>query len=126
MSIRTVRYYEEIGLLLPTSSTSGGIRLYTVRDVNRLIFIRRLKTLGLSIEEIKLCLGVIGPDSPHKARVESTHKLLTMQKEKLEEQIDKLASMRDEIETSLKKITKCMGCKADGCPARCPNREYVL
>ena len=40
-----------------------------------------------------------------------------MQKEKLEEQIDKLASMRDEIETSLKKITKCMGCKADGAPA---------
>jgi MerR family Zn(II)-responsive transcriptional regulator of zntA len=126
VSIRTVRYYEERGLLSPSSSTSGGIRLYTARDANRLIFIRRLKTLGLSIEEMKLCLGAIGPDSPHKARVKSTRKLLTMQREKLEKQIGELTSMRDEIEGSLEKIRKCMGCKANGCPARCPNREYVL
>ena len=126
VSIRTVRYYEETGLLSPSSSTSGGIRLYTARDANRLIFIRRLKTLGLSIKEIGLCMGAISPDSTHRARVKTTHRLLTMQREKLEKQIAELTGMRDEIETSLEKIAKCMGCAAKGCPARCPNREHVL
>ena len=82
VSIRTVRFYEEKSLFSATSTTSGGIRLYTARDVNRLVFIRRLKLLGLSIQEIKACLGTITADSSRQAKIERTIELLTMQREK--------------------------------------------
>ncbi len=126
VSIRTVRFYEEKGLFSPASCTSGGIRLYTGRDVNRLIFIRRLKMLGLSIEEIKLCLGAASAEMTRNARVEHTVKLLTMQKEKLEEQIDTLTSMRDDTESSLEKVTRCLRCASKRCPEQCRNRDYIL
>ncbi|MEE8419228.1 MAG: MerR family transcriptional regulator, partial [Dehalococcoidales bacterium] len=81
VSIRTVRFYEEKGLLEPSAYTSGGIRLYTARDVNRLIFVRRLTTLGMTLEEVKTCLGERPEGPDRKPRVERTLELLRMQKE---------------------------------------------
>lgn len=51
---RTLRYYEEIGLLEPPTRTEGGYRLYTPADVQRLERIKRLKDLlGFSLAEIR-------------------------------------------------------------------------
>jgi DNA-binding transcriptional MerR regulator len=51
---RTLRYYEEIGLLDPPTRTEGGYRLYTAADVQRLERIKRLKSLlGFSLAEIR-------------------------------------------------------------------------
>jgi len=49
---RTLRYYEHIGLLVPSARTGAGYRLYTERDAARLFFIRRAQALGLSLTEI--------------------------------------------------------------------------
>ena len=49
---RTLRYYEHIGLLVPSARTDAGYRLYTERDATRLSFIRRAQALGLSLTEI--------------------------------------------------------------------------
>ena len=49
---RTLRYYERIGLLVPSARTDAGYRLYTDRDAARLSFIRRAQALGLSLTEI--------------------------------------------------------------------------
>ncbi len=126
MSIRTVRYYEEKGLLPPSSYTSGGLRLYTAKDVNRLIFIRRLKTLGLSIEEIQLCLGELPEGSSRRARVEHTLKLLHMQKQKAREESEKLAALVQEINSSLETVGKCVSCTAKQCPSECPSYGHTL
>lgn len=51
---RTLRYYEEIGLLDPPTRTEGGYRLYTPTDVQRLERIKRLKDLlGFTLAEIR-------------------------------------------------------------------------
>jgi DNA-binding transcriptional MerR regulator len=51
---RTLRYYEEIGLLEPPTRTEGGYRLYTETDIQRLELIKRLKDLlGFSLAEIR-------------------------------------------------------------------------
>jgi len=51
---RTLRYYEEIGLLAPPSRTEGGYRLYSEDDVQRLMRIKRLRDLmGFSLSEIR-------------------------------------------------------------------------
>ena len=126
VSIRTVRYYDEEGLLPPSGYTSGGIRLYTVQDVNRLIFIRRLKTLGLSIEEIRICLGNI-PESPNRqTHIKHTLELLHMQKKKAQEEMAKLTVLEKEIDSSLDKVTRCLGCKTEKCPEPCPSFGSVL
>ncbi len=49
---RTLRYYERIGLLVPSARTTAGYRLYTGEDATRLAFIRRAQALGLSLTEI--------------------------------------------------------------------------
>lgn len=51
---RTLRYYEEVGLITPTARTNGGHRLYDQRTVDQLAQILRLKKhMGLSLQEIK-------------------------------------------------------------------------
>jgi len=53
LSLRTIRYYEEMGLVVPSARTSGGFRLYTDADVARLQLIKRMKPLEFSLEETK-------------------------------------------------------------------------
>ncbi len=49
---RTLRYYERVGLLAPSSRTEAGYRVYTPADADRLAFIRRAQSVGLSLAEI--------------------------------------------------------------------------
>jgi DNA-binding transcriptional MerR regulator len=55
---KTIRYYEEIGVLPRADRSASGYRRYTRQDVERLSFIRRAKLLGLSLEEIRAILSV--------------------------------------------------------------------
>ncbi|MFO7690511.1 MAG: MerR family DNA-binding transcriptional regulator [Cryobacterium sp.] len=59
LSLRTIRHYDEIGLLKPSGRTEGGFRLYRQQDQSRLILIRRMKPLGFSLEEMMALLKVI-------------------------------------------------------------------
>ena len=53
LSTKSVRFYEETGVLPGPQRTEGGYRLYTATDVRRLRLVRRAKILGLSLKEIK-------------------------------------------------------------------------
>lgn len=53
---RTIRYYQEIGLLEPAERSRTGYRLYGQKELKRLQKIRSLKHLGLELKEIKNCL----------------------------------------------------------------------
>ncbi|KTS83879.1 MerR family transcriptional regulator [Microbacterium testaceum] len=59
LSIRTLRHYDEIGLLRPSARTEGGFRLYTADDESRLLLIRRMKPLGYSLEQMGDLLAVV-------------------------------------------------------------------
>lgn len=53
LSLRTVRYYEEMELLTPAGRTEGGFRLYTEEEVERLDLIKQMKPLGFSVQEMR-------------------------------------------------------------------------
>jgi DNA-binding transcriptional MerR regulator len=53
ITTRTIRYYEEIGLMGKTARLGGGTRTYTKEDILRLKFILKLKTMGISLKEIQ-------------------------------------------------------------------------
>jgi DNA-binding transcriptional MerR regulator len=59
LSLRTIRFYEEHGLVRPTSRTDGGFRLYSEDDVARLEVIMRMKPLGFRLEEMQELLGLL-------------------------------------------------------------------
>lgn len=72
LSLRTIRYYEEMGLVVPSARSTGGFRLYTEENVARLQLIKRMKPLEFSLEESKDLLSALdaieaGPDPDTRA-----------------------------------------------------------
>ena len=59
LSLRTIRYYEEVGLVVPSSRTNGGFRLYSDQDVARFKVIMRMKPLDFSLDEMRQLLDVL-------------------------------------------------------------------
>lgn len=59
LSLRSLRHWEEVGLLTPTGRTEGGFRLYTEPDVEKIMVIRRMKPLGFSLDEMKAAMADI-------------------------------------------------------------------
>jgi DNA-binding transcriptional MerR regulator len=89
VTIRTIRYYDRIGLLKPAAYSDSGQRLYTELDYARLQQILTLKLIGLSLDEIKHLL------TTDKAEIEH---LLERQKQILSEQAEQLAAVIQTIE----------------------------
>jgi MerR family copper efflux transcriptional regulator len=56
LSLRTIRHYEDTGLVIPSARSQGGFRLYTEADVARLMVIRRMKPLGFTLDEMRALL----------------------------------------------------------------------
>jgi MerR family copper efflux transcriptional regulator len=59
LSIRTLRHYDEVGLVPPSARSEGGFRLYTEADVDRLTTIRRMKPLGFTLDEMGQLLDAV-------------------------------------------------------------------
>lgn len=78
LSLRTIRYYEEMGLVAPSARSAGGFRLYTDSDVARLQLIKRMKPLDFSLEETKdllVTLDALDDAEPGDARDELVGRL---------------------------------------------------
>jgi len=59
LSLRSLRHWEEVGLLQPSGRSDGGFRLYTEADVDKILVIRRMKPLGFSLDEMKAVMSDI-------------------------------------------------------------------
>lgn len=62
LSLRTIRHYDEVGLLPASSRTEGGFRVYTEADCERLLVIKQMKPLGFSLEEMAELIPVLAAD----------------------------------------------------------------
>ncbi|WP_331448059.1 MerR family transcriptional regulator [Streptomyces xanthochromogenes] len=60
LSLRTIRHYEDTGLVIPSARSQGGFRLYTEADVVRLMVIRRMKPLGFTLDQMRDLLDATG------------------------------------------------------------------
>jgi len=58
-NIETIRYYERIEILLKPQRSEGGNRLYNQEQIKRLVFVRRSRELGFSLEEIRTLLKLV-------------------------------------------------------------------
>lgn len=92
--IKTIRYYEELGLLQSKGRTSGGFRLFTSDILTRLAFIKRSQNLGLSLQEIHHILKI--HDQGQKPCYEVKQ---TLQEKvcEVEERIQQLSLLRQQL-----------------------------
>ncbi len=96
MPVKTIRYYEEIGLLAPTTTRSeSGYRLFTPTVLNRLAFIKRSQSLGLSLSEIQELLEVHDSGTLPCGAVKQ-HLLLKV--EAITKQIEALEILKSELQ----------------------------
>ena len=59
LSQRTIRHYDEVGLLPATTRSEGGFRIYTESDLQRMLVIRSMKPLGFTLEEMGELLDTV-------------------------------------------------------------------
>jgi MerR family transcriptional regulator, repressor of the yfmOP operon len=94
---RTIRYYEERGLLESVKRLDGGQRIYTDDDVRRLKFIQKLKVLGLSLAEMQELDTLYGRHHTNARVLPRLIELLDSHLTTVSERLRELAALRDEI-----------------------------
>ena len=94
---RTIRYYEERGLLESVKRLDGGQRVYTDDDVRRLKFIQKLKVLGLTLAEMQELETLYGRHRTNAKVLPRLVELLDAHLETVGERLAELAALRDEI-----------------------------
>ena len=106
---KTIRYYEEIGLLSP-GRAENGYRDYSDKDIHRLRFLQRSRSLGFTIDECRLLLSLYDD----KNRASADVKAVALEKvSEIDRKIAELQSLRDTL------ATLARHCHGDGRPD-CP------
>ncbi len=104
LSPRTIRYYEEIGLLNSVKRIDGGKRVYTDMDFKRLKFIQRLKYLGLTLSEMHELEDIYQIHRTNKKVLPRLLELLDSHAAKIDERINHLLKLKAEIHNYQGKI----------------------
>ena len=106
ISAKTIRYYEEVGLLPRPTRGENHYRRYSQADVNRLLLLRRIKLLGAPLAQAKSLLA-----SATDARcVDAQEALLTLVDDRLtalDQQIAELLALRDQIHDYRRTLESC-------------------
>lgn len=106
---KTIRYYEEIGLIRPSRATNG-YRDYTVDDVHRLSFLRRARGLGFSIEECRQLMAL------YQDRARASHDVREIAAAHVAAIDEKLREFQAMRMTLMKLIHACHGDHRPDCP----------
>lgn len=97
LTTRTLRYYEEMGIMAPPSRLDGAVRMYAPEDVRKLKFILRLKELGLSIKEMQELDAAYTEAKETDKIIPRLLEMLDNHINNLDDKMSKLASLRKEI-----------------------------
>ncbi|MEO1681556.1 MAG: Cu(I)-responsive transcriptional regulator [Pseudomonadota bacterium] len=106
---KTIRYYEEIGLLKPERG-ENGYRVFDARDVSKLAFIARARSLGFSIEDCRILLSLYDDRSRASADVKQ---VAQNHLDQIARKIAELDAMRDTLENL---VERCHGDDRPDCP----------
>ncbi|GGP04059.1 MerR family transcriptional regulator [Nonomuraea glycinis] len=103
---RALRFYEQRGLLPPASRTATGQRRYGPRDVARVRLIRRLLSVGLTVEDVRGCLAdpvvvfdgdTLPPCDAPECAFTQTSAIIERRLDVLNAEISRLAGLRDQL-----------------------------
>lgn len=107
--VNTIRYYEEIGLMLVAGRTAGGRRIYGDGDTRRLAFIRQSRSLGFSLDAIR---GLLALADDTSQPCEAVDRIAREHLTEIESKIAHLSAMRAELD-------RMIGSCREGTVAQC-------
>ncbi len=110
VSVRAIRYYEELGMIRPESHSNGGFRLYGYENLKRIQVINFLKDLGLSLTEIRQILLAKKPSGGDRQTVEFLLRVFADKLSLVESRLENLNRMKDELTRALKILRSCENC----------------
>lgn len=114
LTTRTIRYWEEVGIIESVQRSDGATRGFTPYYVRRIKFIIKLKELGLTIKEMQDLYAAYGEAKQTERMVPRLVEILDEHIEKIDEKMAKLASLRKDIVSYRQKIATKFGASRDG------------
>ena len=106
ITTRTIRLYEKFGLVEPPKRTEGRVRYYEKEDVKRFKFVLRLKTLGLSLEEMKELADIYKQEQVPAKIMPRLLELLDSHLASIKDRVKTLKSLETDIEAYRKRIAE--------------------
>jgi MerR family copper efflux transcriptional regulator len=122
VAAKTIRYYEQVGILPAPSRTTSGYRQYDQEGVERLRFIRRARSLGLPLRRLKTLTSTLNgaPRPPLRPRLRA---LVREQLSAVQHQIAELELLRQQLEQVSHRMLTSAGGRHKG-PCRCLETEH--
>jgi MerR family copper efflux transcriptional regulator len=125
LSTKTIRFYEDEGLVPAPRRGDSGYRLYSEADVQRLGFIRRARMVGIELAAIKSLLAKVTSMSCAEFGTEITM-LLAAQRREVEKRLVELRTLRDDLETLEAHVEHCCeGCDPVTMASECSYCELI-
>lgn len=121
ISTRTIRYYEERGLLSPMRTDNTQQRLYTPRDRVRLKLLLRAKGLGFALDDIRELFEIYDATHDERLQGERLHQMIVDRLGQIESQLADLTAIRNELREALAHVNDRIlsnGARHNGEPAR--------
>jgi DNA-binding transcriptional MerR regulator len=116
-TVRTIRFYEEQGLLQPAVVSEGGHRRYTAADLEKLRLIADLRELGLPLSEIRSVLGLRAGCTTAAEFAARFEQVLVSHIEQAQRRLDRLRRVKRELTEALNAIQTRLTCND---PKSCP------
>ena len=113
-TLRTLHYYEELGLLEPAERTKGGFRLYRPDATQRVRYIQYLRDLGVGLPQIQSLTEARASDDA--ARCDCVRGVLRGELRRVKSVMHQYARLRDELEATLDVLQECVDRDCDGTP----------
>lgn len=121
-TLRTVRFYEEAGLLEPMQRTGGGHRLFPMRELKKLMLITDLRAAGFALEEIRDILALKVRSSSGATASREVLGRLKVHVDLMNARIALLRRLSNELDSARLHLTACTKCEdANLFPASCGN-----
>lgn len=123
VTARTIRFYEELGIISPEERTEGGFRLYSEVQLARLQIVLGLKSLGFDLERIRSLFRLSEESSTAGELARSLTGHLLEQQREIDERIAQYQAMRARNEQAIAVLRGCLSC---GIRAEDPERGECL
>jgi DNA-binding transcriptional MerR regulator len=109
ITTRTLRLYEQLGLIAPPQRTDGRIRYYTREDIRRIKFVLKLKELGLSLQQMQELAEIYRETKTPDTIMPRLIELLDSHTDAIRRKIGKLSSLSRDIAEYRKRIVDYYG-----------------
>ena len=120
---RTIRYYEEVGIIAPDERTAGGFRLYSENQLRRLNIVQGLKMLGFDLERIRELFTINGDCKTGGMLAGELINHIREQQNEIDHKLEYYADMKESNAQAIEVLGECLCCSVDVFARDCHNCE---